>query len=46
MGYEEKRAADALKQTNNNMNSAIEYLQSDASASASYFNEESLMQVI
>jgi len=45
MGFEESRAADALRQTNNNMSGAIEYLQSEASTSATFYNEESLMQV-
>lgn len=52
MGYERSRAAEALKQTNNEIGRALEYLQSDlemmdqeSSILNSFYSEESLAQV-
>ncbi|EFX82641.1 hypothetical protein DAPPUDRAFT_223703 [Daphnia pulex] len=52
MGFERSRAAEGLKQTNNDINRTLEFLQNDFDsfgtddASRGYFSEESLAQVI
>lgn len=51
MGFERSRAAEGLKQTNNDINRTLEFLQNDFDsfgtddASTGYFSEESLAQV-
>lgn len=51
MGFERSRAAEGLKQTNNDINRTLEFLQNDYESfetdnvSRGYFSEESLAQV-
>ena len=51
MGFERSRAAEGLKQTNNDINRTLEFLQTDygsfetEDSSKGYFSEESLAQV-
>lgn len=47
MGFERSRVAEALKQTNNDINRSLEYLQSDLESTMdvdSFYSEESLAQ--